>query len=223
MARPRVLDPLAKCRPALPIRSIPFEKKFAIQGVFRMSKLAVRFWLLLCLAAMFGAFSARAESGSAIRLAVDASQAPQKILRVHEVIPVAPGPLTLLYPKWIQGVHAPVGPISSLTGLKISANNKLLPWRRDTLDVFTFHVDVPPGVKEVEASFDFLESGGLTGTATAKLLDLNWYAVLLYPAGVPASRITFSPTLQLPAGWKFGTALSVENQSASYVVFLSVA
>jgi len=188
-----------------------------------MIKLAVRLWLLLSLAAAFGNVFVLAESSPAIRLAVDATQAPQKILRVHEVIPAAPGPLTLFYPKWIQGVHAPVGPISNLTGLKISTNGKLLPWRRDTLDVFTFHVDVPSGAKEVEASFDFLESGGLTGTATSKLLDLNWYAVLLYPAGAPASRIIFSPALQLPAGWKFGTALLVENQSTSEIAFQSVA
>jgi predicted metalloprotease with PDZ domain len=179
----------------------------------------MRIFLFLSSAATVGSISALAEPSPTIRLAVDATQASLKILRVHLVIPAAPGPLTLFYPKWIQGVHAPVGPISNLTGLKISANGKLLPWKRDPLDVFTFHIDVPPGAKDVEASFDYLEFGGLTGSATAKLLDLNWYAVLLYPAGAPASQIMFKPTLQLPAGWKFGTALPVENQSASEIVF----
>jgi predicted metalloprotease with PDZ domain len=188
-----------------------------------MSKLTLRILLFVSAAVVLGNVPARAESSQAIRLAVDATQAPQKIIRVHMVIPAATGPLTLFYPKWIQGVHAPIGPISNLAGLKISANGKLLSWKRDTLDVFTFHIDVPSGAKEVEASFDYLVSGGPVCSATAKLLDLNWYPVLLYPAGAPSSQIIFKPTLQLPAGWKFGTALPIENQSASEIVFQPVA
>jgi predicted metalloprotease with PDZ domain len=190
-------------------------------------KFAPRTFLFLAAAAVLGSPRALPESNPAIHLAVDATQARQKILHVNMVLPVAPGPLTLLYPKWIQGVHAPIGPISNLTGLKISANGKPLPWRRDSLDVFTFHVDVPAGAKEVEVSFDYLEpaglAGGATSTATDKLLDLNWYPVVLYPAGTPAAQIIFKPTLKLPPGWKFGTALPVESQSASEIAFQSVA
>jgi predicted metalloprotease with PDZ domain len=188
-----------------------------------MSKILVRMPFLFVMFALFVNAPILAQSSPAIRLAVDATQAPQKILRVHQTIPAAPGPLTLFYSKWIQGVHAPIGPISNLTGLRISANGKLLSWRRDTLDVFTFHVDVPSGAKEVEVSFDYLVSGGPVASATAKLLDLNWYPVLLYPSGAPSSQIIFKPTLQLPAGWKFGTALPIENQSASEIVFQPVA
>ena len=187
-----------------------------------MSRLAIRSLLFLFFASSACSASPLSESGPAIRLTVDATQAPQKILRVHQVIPTTPGPLTVYYPKWIQGVHAPIGPISNLTGLKISANGKVLPWKRDTLDVFTFHTDVPSSAKEVEISFDYLESGGLSDTATAKLLDLNWYTVLLYPSGAPASQISFRTILRLPAGWKFGTALPVENQSAQEIAFQSV-
>ena len=188
-----------------------------------MSKFSFRMFCAFLTLVLFGSEPTFADAGPTIRLAVDATQAPQKLLRVRLVIPAAPGPLTLFYPKWIQGVHAPVGPISNLTGLKISVNGKLLSWNRDTLDVFSFHVIVPSGVKEVEASFDYLVSGGLTCSATAKLLALNWYPVLLYPAGTPASQIIFKPTLQLPAGWKFGTALPVESQSTSEIAFQSVA
>ncbi|MEI4878571.1 hypothetical protein Q8G53_29500, partial [Klebsiella pneumoniae] len=78
------------------------------------------------------------------------------------------------------------------------------------------HIVVPPGAKEIEASFDYLETGGPAGgTATAKLLDLNWYQVVLYPAGKPAAQLSFQATLKLPTGWKFGTALPVESQSES--------
>ncbi len=105
----------------------------------------------------------------------------------------------------------PVGPIANVTGLKFIANGKKIPWRRDLLDVFTFHVDVPEGAKQLEISFDYLEPSGMggpaAGTATDKLMVLNWNQILLYPAGTPAARLTYKPKLQLPAGWRFGTAL----------------
>lgn len=94
---------------------------------------------------------------SQIALTVDTTQSPLKILHVREAIPVQPGPLTLYYPKWIPGNHSPSGPIADLTGLKFEANGKVVPWQRDLLDVFTFHVDVPEGATELDAQFDFLE------------------------------------------------------------------
>ncbi|MGA7886717.1 MAG: M61 family peptidase, partial [Acidobacteriaceae bacterium] len=78
---------------------------------------------------------------SQISLTVDTTQSPLKILHVNEAIPVKPGPLTLYYPKWIPGDHSPSGPIANVTGLKFEANGKVVPWKRDLLDVFTFHVD----------------------------------------------------------------------------------
>src|SRR5271154_843621 len=107
---------------------------------------------------------ALAQSGQTISLAVDATQTPQKILHVHEVIPVKPGPLTLYYPKWIPGEHGPDGPINSVTGLEFESRGKTIPWKRDTLDVFTFHVDVPDGVSELVANFDFIEPDGFSST-----------------------------------------------------------
>src|SRR5262245_63051353 len=56
-----------------------------------------------------------------IKVAVDASRAPEKILHSTLQIPVKPGPLTLFYPKWIPGEHGPTGPIVDLTGLQFFA------------------------------------------------------------------------------------------------------
>ena len=69
--------------------------------------------------------------------------------RTHEVMAVKEGPLTLYYPKWIPGEHEPDGPIANVTGLKFTANGKTIPWKRDLLDVFTFHVDVPAGANRL--------------------------------------------------------------------------
>src|SRR5690242_15652129 len=99
-----------------------------------------------------------------IPLTVDATRTQQKLLHVHEVLPVNAGKLTLYYPKWIPGEHGPNGPISSLTGLKFTAAGKPIPWVRDTLDVFTFHLDIPAGVKSLDANFDIIEPQGYSAT-----------------------------------------------------------
>ncbi len=171
--------------------------------------------------------SIRAQPGQPISLVVDATRAPQGIVRTHMVIPVKSGPLTLYYPKWIPGEHGPDGPISNVTGLKISANGKSIPWERDPLDVFTFHVDVPSGAGRLEIAFDYLEplgTGFASGapSATDKLVVISWNQNVLYPASTPAEQLIFQSKLLLPEGWKFGTPLPVEKQSGSEVSFKPV-
>ncbi len=92
-----------------------------------------------------------------ISVTVDATGTQQKLLRAHEVIPVKPGPLTLYYPKWIPGAHGPNGPINSLTGLKFEVDGKTIPWQRDLLDVYTFHLEIPAGATHLDAHYDFIE------------------------------------------------------------------
>jgi predicted metalloprotease with PDZ domain len=161
--------------------------------------------------------AAAALAGESIPLTVDATRTQQKILYVHEVIPVQPGPLTLYYPKWIPGEHGPEGPITSLTGLKFEAGGKTIPWRRDLKDVYTFHLEIPAGVSHLDASYDFIEPQDYS--ATDKLMVLEWSYVILYPAGIPAQQQSYSAKLQLPTGWKFGTSLPVEDQSGNQVSF----
>ena len=49
-----------------------------------------------------------------LKVTVDATDLDHHIYRVHETIPVAkPGPITLLYPQWLPGNHAPNGPLKS--------------------------------------------------------------------------------------------------------------
>ena len=51
-----------------------------------------------------------------IAIAVDATDAPRKILHARLRIPASPGPLTLLYPKWIPGEHAPTDGLARPAG-----------------------------------------------------------------------------------------------------------
>ena len=156
-------------------------------------------------------------SAQNISLTVDATKTQNKILHAHLVMPVKPGPLTVYYPKWIPGEHGPDGPIANLTGLKFSADGKVIPWQRDLLDVFTFHVVVPDGVSQLEANYDYIEPDG--GSATDKLLILEWNEVALYPEGTPADKLMYEAKLIMPEGWKFGSSLPVASQSGNEVSF----
>ncbi|MGA1989360.1 MAG: M61 family peptidase [Candidatus Sulfotelmatobacter sp.] len=161
-------------------------------------------------------------------LAVDATTAPRKIFHATLKIPATSGDLTLYYPKWIPGEHAPDGPVIDLAGLKFFAAGKPLKWRRDLLDGFTLHVDVPAGVNEVSAELDFLSpatfEGGFSAgsSATDKLAIISWNQVLLYPKGYKSDDINYSASLKPPEGWKFGTPLPVTSQSGNEIHFATV-
>jgi predicted metalloprotease with PDZ domain len=180
-----------------------------------MGRFGVR--LLVNLGLVCGLAAPAVLAGQTISVKVDATKTPQKILRIYLAMPVKPGPLTLYYPKWIPGEHGPEGPISNLTGLKFEANGKTIPWKRDLLDVFTFHVEIPAGASKLEASYDYIEPEG--GSATDKLLVLEWNEAVLYPAGTPAEKLMYESKLVMPDGWKFGTSLPIANQSGNEVSF----
>jgi predicted metalloprotease with PDZ domain len=163
-----------------------------------------------------------------VTLAVDATTAPRKIFHATLKIPAIAGDLTLYYPKWIPGEHAPDGPVIDLAGLKFSAAGKTLKWRRDLLDGFTIHVEVPAGATEISAELDFLSpatfEGGFSAgsSATDKLAIISWNQVLLYPKGWKSDDINYSASLKLPDGWKFGTPLPVASQSGNEIKFATV-
>ena len=97
---------------------------------------------------------------------------------------------------------------------EVHRQRKALSWRRDLLDGWTFHVDVPAGVSSVEASLDFISPAGSEGiytggaTATDRMAVINWNAMLLYPEGWTSDELTYTASLRLPADWKFGTSLA---------------
>jgi predicted metalloprotease with PDZ domain len=160
-------------------------------------------------------------------LNVDATHAARKIFHASLKIPATAGDLTLYYPKWIPGEHAPDGPVVDLTGLFFKANGQTLKWRRDLLDGFTIHVEIPAGVNEVDAELDYvspatLESGFSAGSsATDKLAVISWNQVLLYPKGWKADEINYTASLKIPNGWKFGTPLPIDSQSGNEIHFKS--
>jgi predicted metalloprotease with PDZ domain len=145
-----------------------------------------------------------------IALTVDATDTIHGVFKVTETIPVVGGPLTLLFPKWLPGAHAPSGTIDKMGGLVITANGKPLRWTRDLVDVFAFHINVPAGATEIVAQFQYLsptdEDQGRV-VMTQEMLNLQWDSVALYPAGYFTRGITIKPTAIYPQGWRAATAL----------------
>ncbi|QYF87618.1 M61 family metallopeptidase [Brevundimonas sp. PAMC22021] len=161
-----------------------------------------------------------------VRLQVNATDLNRRIFDVTETIPVErSGPLVLFFPEWLPGNHGPVGPIAQLAGLEITANGQRVEWVRDTLHPFAFHLDVPQGATEITARFQHLSpttaSQGRV-TMTAEMLNIQWEKMLLYPAGRWSRNITVQPSVTLPDGWRFGTALEPESASGAATTFKPV-
>ena len=173
--------------------------------------LAALAWLPLC-------------AQNPVRLRVDATDAPRRLFHVQMTIPARPGPMTLLYPEWIPGEHMASGPIVNLVGLKIQAGGQTVAWRRDSVNMYAFHIDVPAGASSVDAAFDFIsppEEGGYSSgsSATSELAVVNWNQLVLYPEGAQADSLQYQATLRVPSSWRYGTALPIARESGSEIEF----
>jgi predicted metalloprotease with PDZ domain len=157
-----------------------------------------------------------AAAPAAATIEVDAREAPRGIMGAHLVLPVNPGPLTLVYPKWLPGRHSPAGPLTSLGGPRFTANGRVLPWRRDAVDMNAFSVEIPAGVASLDVNLEMLTAPAPSGlvqgletprTATESLLILEWNQLVLYPAGTRSDDLSYVASVRIPEGWKFATAL----------------
>jgi predicted metalloprotease with PDZ domain len=171
-------------------------------------------------ALLFVANVSLAFAQATMTLNVDATDASRNIVHSRLSIPVRPGPLTLFYPKWIPGEHSPTGPINDLVGLKLSAGGKTIPWRRDDVEMFAFHCDVPPGVSVLDVTFD--DASQPETTASAKLARVKWNRLLLYTQGTNSDAITVKASLKLPTGWRFASALPIVSENKGELQFKEV-
>ncbi len=159
-----------------------------------------------------------------VRIAVDLRDSARHVFHAKLKFPVKPGPLTLVYPQWIQGEHSPTGPIMDLTGLRMWAAGKEVVWRRDDVDMHAFHLELPQGAETLDVSLDYLSPAEASGSrerpaTTAKIAVLNWYVVTLYPQGAKTDDLTYEASLELPSGWKYGTALPVAKETPGSIAF----
>src|SRR6185437_12894508 len=163
-----------------------------------------RFLAVLAFVSIAVPFSVPASHAQAqkpsIEIVADLSDAPRKLFHADIDLPVAPGPLTLTTPQWIPGNHRPTGPASEITGVVFTANGQTLPWRRDNVELYQFHLTVPPGVTTLHAHLDCI----VTARISQKLAALEWESLLLYPAHTPVRDISIQPSVKVPPGWGVG-------------------
>jgi len=160
-----------------------------------------------------------------ITLDVDLTDLERKIMEVRQSLPVKAGPLTLLYPRWLPGNHSPTGPIGQFAGLRIQGKGQEIAWRRDTVDMHAFHLDVPAGVSTLDLSFQYLspvsEASGRV-VMTPEIIGLQWNTVVLYPAGHDVGAIQVRPSARLPQDWKLASALDERAREGDRVHFKDV-
>jgi predicted metalloprotease with PDZ domain len=209
--------------------SLPHHHRTAFTMLTR--SLACLFSLVICVAAAAPASPKAIAEPTAgrypgtLKLAVDVTDTERKIHRAKLAIPAAPGPMTLLFPQWLPGNHAPNGNVAALAGLIIKANGKPLEWARETINVFAFHIDVPAGATAIKASYDYLtavSSAQGRVLVTPDITNLQWNSVVLYPAGFNADGILIEASMTFPPTWKFATALEVASQSEGRAKFNAV-
>ncbi len=158
-----------------------------------------------------------------IRLQVDATDVSRHIFEVRETIPVRGGEtVTLLYPQWIPGKHGPSGRVDKLAGLIIHAAGTRLEWTRDPVNVYAFHVDIPSDVTAIDLEFQYVspvvaEQGRIV--MTPEMLNLQWEAMLLYPAGYFARQIMVEAGVRVPDDWQVATALEVKSNDGAVTEF----
>lgn len=161
-----------------------------------------------------------------ITVDVDARDTARAIYRVKQSIPVPrAGPMTLLYPEWLPGNHAPRGPIASIAGLKVSGGGRPIAWRRDPADVYAFHLDVPQGVRTIDVEFQHLsptETGQGRVTMTPDMLNLQWEKMTLYPAGYFVRNIEVAPSVTLPTGFEAATSLDIASKRGDRIAYKPV-
>ncbi len=138
-----------------------------------------------------------------IQITADLTEAPRKLFHAEIEIPVTAGPLALTTPQWIPGHHGPGGPVADITGVVFTADGKTLPWRRDDVDLYQFHLTVPAGVSSLHAHLDCISTN-----VTNNLAVLEWEKLLLYPASIPVREIAVQASVNVPAGWGIGTSLT---------------
>ncbi|MCL7715885.1 peptidase M61 [Stenotrophomonas sp. CPCC 101365] len=155
-----------------------------------------------------------------VQLEVDATDLGQRVFRIRQTVPVRPGLQRFHYPAWLPGNHAPTGAIEKLAGLVVSGGGQRLEWTRDPLDVYTFNVQVPEGVAELRMDYQFLSptdaAQGRT-VMTPNMLNLQWNAMVLYPAGHAAHAITYRASVRYPQDWEAASALPVARRDGDTV------
>lgn len=160
-----------------------------------------------------------ATESAPMTLVLDAREASRGLMYSHMSIPVKPGPFTFVYPKWIPGEHGPTGPLNDISQIRVSANGHALSWQRDVVDLYAFHVDVPAGVSRIDVDFTVITNAPGDTMSSKNVAVINWNRDLFYQSDVNSHDYYVKPSIVLPRGWGYATALYGARQTGDRIDF----
>ncbi|HWK41265.1 MAG TPA: peptidase M61 [Croceibacterium sp.] len=162
-----------------------------------------------------------------IGLDIDATDIDRAIFRVKQTIPVPSGQqeLVLQLPEWLPGKHAARGAMNLIAGVTFEVDGQAATWTRDPIETYAFRIPLPDGAREVTARFVYTSPLRTTEgriVVTQEMMNLQWEAMSLYPAGYYVRQIPFRPTVTFPQGWEAYTALDGMERNGDTVTWATV-
>jgi predicted metalloprotease with PDZ domain len=162
-----------------------------------------------------------------IDLKIDATDVKRGVFRVEQTVPVPTGQqeLILQLPEWHPGKHSARGAMNLIADVRFEADGKPVAWTRDPVETYAFRLALPQGAREVTARFVYtspLQTSEGRIVMTQEMLNLQWEAMSLYPAGHYVRQIRMTPTVTFPAGWEVYTALDGKQRSGDTVTWATV-
>jgi predicted metalloprotease with PDZ domain len=139
-----------------------------------------------------------------IDLNIDASDVQRGVFRVVETVPVPPGEdeLILQLPEWHPGKHDARGAMNLIADVSSRSTAARGLDARPGRDLCLPHPAARRG-RQVTARFVYtspLQTSEGRIVMTQEMLNLQWEAMSLYPAGHYVRQIRFDPTVRFPTG-----------------------
>lgn len=134
--------------------------------------------------------------------------------------------MSLLYPKWVPGIHAPGGPVHNIAGFMVNdGEGNEVRWQRDWSEVCRFFVYPDDGAEDINVLLTYItnqpttNSKGIDSYGTPELGIISWNTIFVYPEGIPVREIQVRVRLILPPGWSHGSALEVDRVDGDTIYF----
>jgi predicted metalloprotease with PDZ domain len=85
--------------------------------------------------------------------------------------------------------------------------------------MYAFHVDVPAGVSDINVDFTVITNGRGETMSSKNVAVINWNRDLFYQAAINSHDYYVKPSILLPRGWGYATALYGARQTGDRVDF----
>ena len=161
-----------------------------------------------------------------LQVTLDATEISRNLIHSTITLEADSDTLTLLYPKWLPGMHGPCGPIENLAGFKaFDGSGSPLLWERDYTDPFRFYVLGSRDQSSVTINLSYIcsqstdLSDGSDCESTPTLAVINWNTVSVYPEGSVSRDLTVEPRLIIPDGWRYATGMPFKEHRGDTLVF----